>query len=451
MKRIIVIIIGVFISFHLCADDFPGVENICMYNDSTCSLRPLLKWDKSVKRSHLCEDGITRDIYLVGYRVYEDGILREIFSGGLPNLVDRHWRNAGYHKEYVVYRVPPSMSSHSYSISLGWSFVPLNGSEDISDVEIFESPRSEEFFVSASPYFGWEKDGEGYIYELISEEDRTCRLIQCAIHEYLFYLASWTNGFYGVHCLGDCPHSGLPSEFAFGYKLVELAPQCFVGLTGIRNPEVSVFFSETISTIADSAFWVPYYPKIVDIHLSRSVVTIGKHAFENRANRVHYIFFPGDSIPPLMTTIGEYAFSSAAINIKSRRLCIPKTVDSIAKNAFYDADFPLYFTLVVGWDIPLDIDDDTFRNLRKNNGVKEERTLEVPPGTIELYRAAKGWRHFDNIVETVVDDIPEIESSPGYAKEVKRFSLEGQPLCSPQRGLNIIRMDDGSVRKVLVK
>ena len=42
-------------------------------------------------------------------------------------------------------------------------------------------------------------------------------------------------------------------------------------------------------------------------------------------------------------------------------------------------------------------------------------------------------------------------TAPGEAKEVVRYDLNGRRLDAPQRGLNILRMSDGTVRKVMVK
>lgn len=456
MKRTILFITGMFICFHLRANDFPSPEGLYVYSDLSYSLRPFLRWEKPTSKiSHLFEDGVTRDLYYVGYRVYEDGELREIFNQGRQdlNVLLYHWR--GVTRKTYDYGIPPSTTSHSYSISFGWSLVPLDGYEDFSEVEIFESPRSEEFFFPASPYFGYDKEGHGgFTYELISEEDRTCRLIKC--DEYNAYdlldLAAWTNGLYYTVCGGFCDHPRHQYHTSpFGYRLVELAPRCFEELDG-RYPSVRVYLSGTITTISDSAFWFRGYPKVYSVVLSRSVATIGKNAFDRRLESGCFVKFPGDSIPPPMTTIGEYAFTNAHIDAK--RLYIPQTVDSIAKNAFYKTIYGFGFTIVVDRDIPLDIDDETFRNMKPGiSGMMEDttKTLEVPPGTVDRYRVANGWRHFENIVETVVEDVPEIESSSGPAKAVHRFSLDGLLLREERRGVNIIRMDDGSIRKIIVK
>ena len=37
------------------------------------------------------------------------------------------------------------------------------------------------------------------------------------------------------------------------------------------------------------------------------------------------------------------------------------------------------------------------------------------------------------------------------ATEVSRFTLDGKKLDAPQRGINIVRMSDGTIKKVIVK
>jgi hypothetical protein len=39
----------------------------------------------------------------------------------------------------------------------------------------------------------------------------------------------------------------------------------------------------------------------------------------------------------------------------------------------------------------------------------------------------------------------------GKAVIVERYSLDGRRLSAPQRGINVLRMSDGTTRKVLVK
>lgn len=54
-----------------------------------------------------------------------------------------------------------------------------------------------------------------------------------------------------------------------------------------------------------------------------------------------------------------------------------------------------------------------------------------------------------NVSVSNTTGISEIET--GGATEVERFTLDGKRIDAPQRGINIVRMSDGTVRKVMVK
>ncbi len=72
--------------------------------------------------------------------------------------------------------------------------------------------------------------------------------------------------------------------------------------------------------------------------------------------------------------------------------------------------------------------------------------LTVPYGTSELYKAANDWKNFANITEMEYNSIgnhPAINTQESY------FTIDGKPLPAPQRGLNIIRSSDGTVKKVM--
>ena len=74
-------------------------------------------------------------------------------------------------------------------------------------------------------------------------------------------------------------------------------------------------------------------------------------------------------------------------------------------------------------------------------------TLVVPEGTLELYKLTDGWRKFANIVE---GSAPSGISPSKKSQTVSdRYSLDGRHLTSPQKGINIIRMSDGTVMKEL--
>lgn len=81
-------------------------------------------------------------------------------------------------------------------------------------------------------------------------------------------------------------------------------------------------------------------------------------------------------------------------------------------------------------------------------GVGTTCTLLTPTGTSSLYKEATGWKEFQ-IDETNVTAIN--GARQGAAKEAARYTADGIRIAKPQSGVNIIVLDNGEVRKELVK
>lgn len=78
-----------------------------------------------------------------------------------------------------------------------------------------------------------------------------------------------------------------------------------------------------------------------------------------------------------------------------------------------------------------------------------EWTLYVPKGTKNAYQNSR-WCYCKEIIEMETSGIDSVILNPD-AKEVSRFSADGQRLAVPVKGLNIVKYSDGTVRKVVVK
>ena len=76
-------------------------------------------------------------------------------------------------------------------------------------------------------------------------------------------------------------------------------------------------------------------------------------------------------------------------------------------------------------------------------------TIYVPKGTYGDYRSSD-FGYFENIVEFDATGIDKTTTSTD-AKEVSRYSVNGQRLVGPTKGLNIVKYSDGSVKKVAVE
>ncbi len=76
-------------------------------------------------------------------------------------------------------------------------------------------------------------------------------------------------------------------------------------------------------------------------------------------------------------------------------------------------------------------------------------TVYVPKGTYDDYWLSE-FGYFENIVEFDPTGINNIITS-NDAKELSRYSVNGQRLSAPAKGLNIVKYSDGSVKKVVVQ
>ena len=75
-------------------------------------------------------------------------------------------------------------------------------------------------------------------------------------------------------------------------------------------------------------------------------------------------------------------------------------------------------------------------------------TLHVPDHMVEVYKQVAPWSGFGNIVGLSDTGIKTISID---TSDALIFDMQGNRLNYPQKGLNIIRMSDGTTKKVLVK
>ena len=134
--------------------------------------------------------------------------------------------------------------------------------------------------------------------------------------------------------------------------------------------------------------------------------------------------------------IGNYAFSGCSA---LESFSFGTSLKSIGDEAFSDCN--AMTKLTANAQVPPTCGDQALDDINKWSC-----TLYVPQAQIEAYKAASQWKEFF-FVETGVEGV----TVDGDATEVARYNLNGARLTAPQRGINVVRMSDGSTKKVLVK
>lgn len=95
---------------------------------------------------------------------------------------------------------------------------------------------------------------------------------------------------------------------------------------------------------------------------------------------------------------------------------------------------------------PCTIDETTFDSETKINA-----TLYVPKGSLLDYWDDNQWKKFMNIEEFDATSIGSLNTNANDVQEVSRYSDNGQRLNTPAKGLNIVKYNNGMVKKIMVK
>lgn len=160
---------------------------------------------------------------------------------------------------------------------------------------------------------------------------------------------------------------------------------------------------------------------------------LGTHAFLNCYGLTSL------TLPAGLTSIGSFAFAGCYVLTS---LSLPSGLTSIGDGAFYGCS-GLTSIYVYAEKMPK-LGTDIF------DGCDAKKcTVYVPKGTYDDYWLSE-FGYFENIVEFEATGINNVITS-NDAKELSRYSLNGQRLSAPTKGLNIVKYSDGSVKKVAIQ
>ncbi len=197
------------------------------------------------------------------------------------------------------------------------------------------------------------------------------------------------------------------------------------GLTSIKIPN-------SVTSIGNGAFGG--CSSLTSIDIPNSVTSIGDYAFYNCRSLTSV------TIPNSVTSIGGWAFAGCS---SLTEVTIPNSVTSIGKGAFYVCS-------AITKLVSLNTTPPTCGDYALTSIDKKKCTLYVPKNSLEAYKAADQWKDFKNMEKIDPTGIS-LPGSNGNNKVVKRYDTNGRMTDKPFKGLNILKMGDGTVRKVMVK
>ena len=234
-----------------------------------------------------------------------------------------------------------------------------------------------------------------------------------------------SNDVIGRYAFSGC--SGLTS-LTLPAGITEIGEYAFCGCDGLT----SLTLPAGITGISYGAF--RGCSGLTSLTLPAGITEIGSGAFRDCRGLTSL------TLPAGITEISDGAFENCS-GLTS--LTLPAGITEIGFEAFYDCSGLTSF-YVYAEKVPK-IYSDVFL------GVDAKKcTLYVPMGTRDDYRFSGFGYYFENIVEFDATGIDKTTTSTDV-EEVGRYSVNGQRLSAPTKGLNIVKYSDGSVKKVAVR
>lgn len=208
----------------------------------------------------------------------------------------------------------------------------------------------------------------------------------------------------------------------------------------------------------DKSELVFVYHTVRKMSIPSSVTKIGDYAFYNCTN------LSSLTLPSGVKEIGFSAFQGCK---SLTSLTLPSGVKNISSFTFMDCESLRFINLpsdlkYIGEEAfegctgltsiyafmekPCEIDETTFESETIINA-----TLYVPKGSLLDYWDDNQWKKFMNIEEFDVTSIGSLNTNVNDVQEVSRYSDNGQRLNTPAKGLNIVKYNNGTVKKIMVK
>ena len=235
----------------------------------------------------------------------------------------------------------------------------------------------------------------------------------------------------------DC--SGLTS-LTIPAGITEIHPLAFQYCSGLK--EVRICINDNLDTYLTKGH--PYIPvgyKYIDCDI--------KYYINDKE-------ITSIEIPSNVTTLGDYVFQGrrglTSLNLPAgiTSLTLPTGISTGVDNGPFNGCSGLTSIYVYAEKVPK-IGINHILDINVFEGIDAKKcTLYVPMGTYSDYWLSGFGDYFENIVEFDATGIDKTTTST-EVEEVTRYSVNGQRLYAPTKGLNIVKYSDGSVKKVAVQ
>ena len=223
--------------------------------------------------------------------------------------------------------------------------------------------------------------------------------------------------------------------------ITKIGSYTFSGCTGLT----SLTLPSGITKIDSYAFWG--CTGLTSLSLPSSITETGKWAFDGCTGLKDVNFYINGDFETYLTKNHPYIGVGCGIKYylndeEITSIVVPSSVTTLGMYAFQRCSNLL--SVYVSWPTPIS----AYGTFSEANLGK--CTLYVPQGTEQDYWLADVWGDFGKIVEFDATGIDKVTTSTD-AKELSRYSVNGQRLSAPAKGLNIVKYSDGSVKKVVVQ
>ena len=217
-----------------------------------------------------------------------------------------------------------------------------------------------------------------------------------------------------------------------------IGDRAFEGCSGLT----SLNLPAGITSIGENAF--SGCSGLTSLNLPAGITSIGDWTFQGCSGLTSL------TLPASITSIGGHAFqtcsglTSLTLPAGITSLTLPAGITSGIVYGAFEGCSGLTSIYVYAEKVPK-IGGNVFEGIDA-----KKCTLYVPMGTYDDYWISDFGDYFENIVEFDVTGIDKTTTSTDV-EEVARYSVNGQRLFAPTKGLNIVKYSDGSVKKIAVR